>query len=98
MNVLLAVCGSMATGPNLISMLRDIHYVAKIIGIDIDSENPGKFLVDNFHQAPKTDSKDYIPFVKNVCKIRTKRFNSKMYVKFGPRFRIKIELKMYVKS
>jgi len=69
MNVLLAVCGSMATGPNLISMLRDIHYVAKIIGIDIDSENPGKFLVDNFHQAPKTDSKDYIPFVKNVCKI-----------------------------
>ena len=69
MNILLAVCGSMAIGPNLISMLRDIDYVNKIVGIDIDLENPGRFLVDTFHQAPKTNNKNYINFVKNICKI-----------------------------
>ena len=69
MNILLAVCGSMAIGPNLISMLRDIDYVNKIVGIDIDLENPGRFLVDTFHQAPKTNNKSYINFVKNICKI-----------------------------
>ena len=54
MNVLLAVCGSIAIGPNIISMLRDISYINKIVGIDTNSDNPGKFLVDKFHQRART--------------------------------------------
>ena len=34
MNVLLAVCGSIAIGPNIISMLRNISYINKIVGIE----------------------------------------------------------------
>jgi carbamoyl-phosphate synthase large subunit len=67
MNVLLAVCGSIAIGPNIISMLRNISYINKIVGIDTNSDNPGKFLVDKFHQAPKTNDDEYIPFVLQLC-------------------------------
>ena len=67
MNVLLAVCGSIAIGPNIISMLRDINYVDKIVGIDINDDNPGRFLVDKFYKVPKTNDIKYIPFVLYLC-------------------------------
>ena len=67
MNILLAVCGSIAIGPNIISMLRDIDYINKIVGIDINSNNPGRFLVDKFYQAPKTNDDNYISFVLDLC-------------------------------
>ena len=67
MNVLLAVCGSIAIGPNIISMLRDIDKVNKIVGIDINNDNPGRFLVDKFYQAPKTRDEKFIPFMLDLC-------------------------------
>ena len=67
MNVLLAVCGSIAIGPNIVSILRNISYIDKIVGIDMNSENPGKFLVDKFYQVPKTNSENYIPFILDLC-------------------------------
>ena len=39
MNILLAVCGSIAIGPNIISMLRGIVNVNKVVGIDINFIN-----------------------------------------------------------
>jgi len=68
MNILLAVCGSIAIGPNIISMLRNISYINKIVGIDTNNDNPGKFLVDKFYRAPKTNNDNYIPFVLELCK------------------------------
>jgi len=67
MNVLIAVCGSPALAPNLTSMLRDIDYIEKIVGIDINSDNAGRFLIDRYYKSPKTDSDSFIPFVKDVC-------------------------------
>jgi len=67
MNVLVAVCGSLAIGPNIISLLKDIPYVKTIVGIDINEDNPGKYLADKFYRCPKTNTKDFIPFVKQLC-------------------------------
>ena len=67
MNILLAVCGSIAIGPNIISMLKGIDCVNKIVGIDINNDNPGRFLVDKFYQAPRTGYNSYIPFVLDLC-------------------------------
>jgi len=67
MNVLLAVCGSIAIGPNIISMLREIKYINEIVGIDTNNDNPGRFLVDTFYKAPKTTDEEYVPFVLDLC-------------------------------
>ncbi len=67
MNILLAVCGSIAIGPNIISMLRGIANVNKIVGIDMNDQNPGRFLVDKFYQSPRSDNDDFIPFVLDIC-------------------------------
>lgn len=67
MNILVAVCGSLAIGPNIISLLRGISYVNTIVGVDINEDNPGKYLADKFHRCPKTNSVEFIPFIKQVC-------------------------------
>ena len=67
MNVLVAVCGSLAIGPNIISLLKDISYINTVVGIDINEDNPGKYLADKFYRCPRTNTENFIPFVKQLC-------------------------------
>ena len=66
-NVLIAFCGSLATGPNLISLLRGIKEKnINIIGVDSNEENPARFMVDRFYKCPKNKNK-FVNFIKEVC-------------------------------
>jgi carbamoyl-phosphate synthase large subunit len=66
-NVLLAFCGSLATGPNLISLLKQINNRSvRVVGVDLDHDCAGRYLVDEFYKCPD-DKEQFVQFVKEVC-------------------------------
>jgi len=66
--VLIANCGTLAAGPALISMLRDnSEKNIRIIGVDLNPDNPARYLVDKFYEAPPSPSKEFIDFMYRIC-------------------------------
>jgi len=67
--ILIANCGTLAAAPALISMLRDdSEKNVRIIGVDMNPDNPSRYLVDKFYEAPPAPSKEFINFMQRICR------------------------------
>ena len=67
--VLIANCGSIAAAPALVWSLRRFPDLkVRIIGVDLNPENPGRYLVDKFYEAPPAKLPSFVTFLEDVCR------------------------------
>lgn len=67
-NILIANCGSIALGPSLVKMLRNMKmFDFKIFGVDSNEMNSGSLLVDKFYKSPLSNDEEYISFLVDLC-------------------------------
>ena len=71
MNTVLISGAGGDVGVSAIQIIREYQADAKIIGLDVNSENAAPLLCDEFVQAPPASSSQYFPFLKDTFRTFT---------------------------
>jgi carbamoyl-phosphate synthase large subunit len=71
MNTVLISGAGGDVGVGAIQIIREYQADAKIIGLDVNSENAAPLLCDEFVQAPPASSSQYFPFLKDTFRTFT---------------------------
>lgn len=68
LKVLITGCGAPGA-PGIIKSLRNNHErPVGIVGVDVNPDNCGAFLVDEFHQVPRPTDPDFVPTMLRICR------------------------------
>lgn len=55
-------------GRGMANILRDIHFIDKVLGIDINNQFPSDLFYDSFEICPKVNANNYLEFIELIVK------------------------------